>query len=65
MCRCCADVVEFATRERGYGPPPWAGCRGGSFAEPPTKAERKEWLEARRKRLQERLADVDDELNKL
>ncbi len=64
-CCCCADVTEFAPRERGYGPPPWAGYWGGPFAEPPTKAERKEWLEARRKRLQERLADVDDELGKL
>jgi hypothetical protein len=63
-CWCCADISEFAL-ERRYGPPPWAGCWGGPFAEPPTKAEHKDWLEARRKRLQERLADVDDELSKL
>ncbi len=64
-CRCCWDIVEWAPGRYEYGPPPWAGYWGGPFAEPPTKAERKEWLEARRERLQERLADVDDELSKL
>jgi hypothetical protein len=41
------------------------GAGGWSCAEPPTKAERKEWLEARKRRLQERLADTDEELGKL
>lgn len=63
-CRCCADVVESAPGGRVYGPPPWAGY-GDWPVVGPTKAERREWLEAHKKRLQERLSDVDDELNKL
>jgi len=63
-CRCCGDVPVFAPRGREYGPPPWAWRWGSPFWEP-TKAERREWLEAYKKRLQEHLTDVDDELSKL
>lgn len=61
----CWHEPEFAPGPmrgwmRGYGPPPWAWCWYG-----PTKAERKEWLEALKKRLEERLADINEELSKL
>jgi hypothetical protein len=49
---------------RGYGPPPWARYWGWPFAGP-TKAERKEWLEAFKKHLEERLAEVNEELSQL
>ena len=75
MKHCCGER-EFAHAERGwgrgYGPPPWAGWEdwergaryGWRYAEP-TKAERKDALEAFKKHLEERLADVNDELGKL
>lgn len=67
--RCCWGEPEFAPGPmrgwmRGYGPPPWAWRWGWPFAGP-TKAERKEWLEAFKKHLEERLADVNEELSKL
>ncbi len=80
MCsRCCCDEPEFAHgrhREgrRHFGPPPWAsrggwGSEGGPrFGWPfagPTKAERKGWLETFKQHLEERLADVNEELEKL
>lgn len=63
-CRCCGEISESASGGREYGPPAWAGRWDWLLGEP-TKGERREWLEAYKKRLQERLADVDDELNKL
>lgn len=63
-CSCCAEVPAFVPRGRAYGPSPWAWRWGSPFWEP-TKAERREWLEAYKKRLQEQLADVDDDLGKL
>jgi len=67
--RCCWDEPKFASGAghgwgRAYGPPPWAWRWGWPFAGP-TKAERKEWLEAFKKHLEERLADVNEELSKL
>ncbi len=73
-CDCgCQGEARFERhgRGRGYGPPPWAGRgweTGPGFGWPfggPTKAERKESLEAFKKHLEERLADVNDELGKL
>lgn len=70
MCHhCCWDDPRFAPRPmrgwmRGYGPPPWAWHWGWPFAGP-TKTERKEWLEAFKKHLEERLAEVNEELSKL
>jgi hypothetical protein len=61
-CRCCEDV-DLAPRRRVYGPPPWAGYWAWPVVGP-TKAERREWLQAHKKRLQERLADIDEELSK-
>lgn len=74
---CCCGEPEFTPGVgrgwgRGYGPPPWAWPRWGEsgprwgwpFAGP-TKAERKEWLEAFKKHLEGRLADVNEELGKL
>jgi len=49
---------------RAFGPPPWAWRWSWPFAGP-TKAERKEWLEALKKHLEERLAEVNEELSKL
>jgi len=63
-CWCCEEVVEPAFGRRVYGPPPWVGYGDWPMVGP-TKAERREWLEAHEKRLQERLADIEDELNKL
>jgi ABC-type transporter lipoprotein component MlaA len=75
--RCCCDEPAFAygRRWRGrhhYGPPFWAarwGWEGGPhFDWPfagPSKAERKEWLEAFKQHLEERLAEVNEELEKL
>jgi len=73
MCRCyCCDEPAAVHHGRhgwgrGYGPPPWAWEGGPYFGWPfagPTKAERKEWLEALKKHLEERLADVSEELSK-
>lgn len=62
---CCWDEPRFAPGPmRGYGPPPWAWHWGWPFAGP-TKTERKEWLEAFKKHLEERLAEVNEELSKL
>lgn len=75
--RCCCDEPEFAywrhwEGRRHFGPPPWAPRwgweRGQGFGWPfagPTKAERKEWLKAFKQHLEERLADVNEELEKL
>jgi hypothetical protein len=72
MCRCCWDwQPEFALRERAYAPPwagRWWGQGGPRFGWPdagPTKTERKEWLEALKKHLEERVADINEELSKV
>jgi|YNPNPStandDraft_1061719.scaffolds.fasta_scaffold29528_2 hypothetical protein len=69
---CCDDMPEWAERRaRRWGasfPPPWAGSGYGWEFGPmwqPGKAERKEWLEALKKHLEARLADVNEELGKL
>lgn len=68
MCRCCsgspAGPEGEAFRGRMCGPAPWAP-RWRHGYERPTKAERKEWLEEQKRRLQEELSEVDDELGKL
>ncbi len=47
-----------------YGPPPWMWSRGsGEYG--PTKSEHKEDLEALKKHLEERLAEVNEALGKL
>jgi hypothetical protein len=52
----------FAARSQaGRG----CGCRGGWSHEEPTNEERKEALESFKKHLEERLADVNDEISKL
>lgn len=71
---CCQPEPVHHERHgwgRGYGPPPWAwrwAWEGGPYAgwpfAGPTRAERKEWLEALKKHLEERLADVNEELSK-
>jgi len=61
---CCCGGPEQAFRSGVYGPPPWAH-RWGRWYGWPTKAERKEWLEEHKKRLQEELSDVEEELGKL
>lgn len=58
-------------RTAGFGPAhgsPWGGQFGGGFGYGfwgPTKPERKEWLEAFKKHLEERLAEVNEELGTL
>lgn len=75
MCHCdCEPEFAHGGRgwSRGYGPRSRSerrGCRcgygyGWRYDEP-TKAERKQDLEAFKKHLEERLADVNDELGKL
>jgi hypothetical protein len=70
QCRCDSEVASaghgwgrgFAARSRsGQG----CGHRRGSCHDEPTQEERKEALEAFKKHLEERLADVNDELGKL
>ena len=58
-----------------YGPPPWSPWqeveetphppRWGWWWGGPTKSERKGWLEALKKHLEERLEEVNEELKKL
>jgi len=69
MCCCYWGEPEFSPGPmrrwgRAFGPPPWAWRWSWPFAGP-TKAERKEWLEALKKHLEERLAEVNEELSKL
>lgn len=67
-CQCYADEPGPA-HERSwahghrYGPPPWARFWWGGYG--PTKTERKESLEAFKKHLEERLAEVAEELGRL
>lgn|GEM_PF-1989643 len=71
--RHCGCESEFASTchgwGHGYGSREWAGrgCghHGGWRHVEPTPEERKEALEAFKKHLEERLADVNDELGKL
>jgi hypothetical protein len=52
----------------GWGPEGAHHFGGGGFGWDyggPTKAERKEWLEAFKKHLEERLSDVNEEIGEL
>ncbi|MCL5951925.1 MAG: hypothetical protein M1132_09420 [Chloroflexi bacterium] len=70
---CCEEETDSEERRgrrwgAGYGPPPWAGSGYGWGFGPtwmPGPAERKETLEALKKHLEARLADVNAELGKL
>lgn len=70
MCNCqCWNDEPGPSFERGwarggwYGPPPSARFGWGGFG--PTKAERKERLESFKKHLEERLAEVAEELGRV
>lgn len=55
---------------RSYGPPPWAGywegcpCWCGAGAEP-TRSERREELASEKRELEERLAEINKEIERV
>ena len=62
------SMKGFWGYRKPYGPPPWweeEAPRWGWWWGGPTKSERKEWLEALKKHLEERLEEVNEELKKL
>jgi len=63
-CGYCCGTPEEVFRGGMYGPSPWTR-RWGHWLGRPTKAERKEWLEVHKKRLQEELTDVEEQLGDL
>ena len=69
-CGCESELASTGHgRGRGFAARSQAGrgcgCRGGWGHDEPTKEERKESLESFKKHLEERLADVNDEISKL
>ncbi len=69
-CECSGGSPESSSMAYGRGRPPWAESRMGGQCccaahKGSSKADRREWLQATKKRLEERLAEVTEELGTL
>jgi hypothetical protein len=62
-CPCCEWGPAAGPWSRVHAPPPWAWAGWGPWAGP-SKTEQKEWLEHMKRRLEERLREIDEELSR-